>query len=104
MEELIILNIEMIYGEENGDNYFDINHTSNNELLDESFYVKNFLELNNIHKNIRNFNYNNSINNSNAYSFKENYSVNYLSPNNINKYRTKINKSNKKNNKNYSYG
>ena len=105
MEELIILNIEIIYGEENEENYSEANHTSNNELWDESFYVKNFLELNNIHKNIRNFNYySNNINNSNAYSFKENYSVNYLSPNNINKYRTKINKSNKKNNKNYSYG
>ena len=105
MEELIILNIEIVNGEENEINYTNDNQTGSNEFGDESFYIKNFLELNNIHKNIRKFNYNNNnINNNNVYSFKENYSVNYLSPKNINKYKTKINKSSMKKNKNYSYG
>ena len=109
MEELIILNIEIVNGEESEENFLDGDHISNNEFSDESFYVKNFLELNNIHKNIRKSNYNtnyhtNYISKSNANPFKENYSGNYLSPKNINKYRNKIIKSSLKNNKKYSYG
>ena len=81
MEQLILINVEMVEGENN-------NKINNNEKYDENFYIKSFLEINQ-------FNYNNKS--ENKFKFKENYSSKYFSPNN-NKLRNKKNNMNNINN------
>ena len=104
MEELIILNVEIVNEEENINDINNSKKNNSSKNTDESFYIRNFLALNNINYNIKNsYNLNN---NDNLFTFKENYSSNYFSPKN-NKIKSKINKSNtktNKKNKNFSYG
>ena len=85
MEELILVNIEIVKGEEN-----EKQNSKNNTLKDENYFINLFLGINNNNFNAKKFKNNKrSSNTANLYIFKNNYSNQFLSPKNNNKLKQK---------------
>ena len=67
MEELILINVEMVNGEENNDNKMN-----NDEIKDENFYINIFLRINDVYNKTK------KNRNENFFAIKENYSNNFF--------------------------